>query len=189
VGSTSALTALGAGGSLLAFALSARWLTRGWHACRVAALGVVLGLPAFALVIFAAPLQSASLFRAGVVLIGFGSGLFAVGMLVTAMSFDNRHLSGLVLGTWGAVQATATGAAMALGGAVRDSVSGLAQSGALGTVLNSPVTGYSVVYHIEIYLLFVVLIALGPLLRRSRQQPLPAAPSTPPRFGLAEMPG
>jgi BCD family chlorophyll transporter-like MFS transporter len=72
---------------------------------------------------------------------------------------------------------------------VRDSVSGLAQSGALGTVLNSPVTGYSVVYHIEIYLLFVVLIALGPLLRRSRQQPLPAAPSTPPRFGLAEMPG
>ena len=186
VGSTSALTALGAGGSLLAFALSARWLTRGWHACRVAALGVVLGLPAFALVIFAAPLQSASLFRAGVVLIGFGSGLFAVGMLVTAMSFDNRHLSGLVLGTWGAVQATATGAAMALGGAVRDSVSGLAQSGALGTVLNSPVTGYSVVYHIEIYLLFVVLIALGPLLRRSRQQPLPAAPPPPPRFRQAE---
>ena len=188
VGSTSALTALGAGGSLLAFGLSARWLTHGWHACRVAALGVVLGLPAFALVIFAAPLQSATLFRAGVVLIGFGSGLFAVGMLVTAMSFDNRHLSGLVLGTWGAVQATATGAAMALGGALRDLVASLAQSGALGDVLNSPVTGYSVVYHVEIYLLFVVLIALGPLLRRARIEPA-AAPATPTRFGLAEMPG
>ncbi len=188
VGGTSALTALGAAGSLLAFALSARWLTRGWHACRVASLGVVLGLPAFALVIFAAPLQSPTLFRAGVVLIGFGSGLFAVGMLVTAMSFENRHLSGLVLGTWGAVQASATGAAMALGGAVRDFVSALAQSGALGEVLNSPVTGYSVVYHLEIYLLFVVLIALGPLLRRSRMQP-PTAPATPTRFGLAQMPG
>ncbi len=188
VGSTSALTALGAAGSLLAFGLSARWLTHGWHACRVAALGVVLGLPAFALVIFAAPLQSATLFRAGVVLIGFGSGLFAVGMLVTAMSFDNRQLSGLVLGTWGAVQATATGAAMALGGALRDAVAGLARSGALGEVLNSPVTGYSVVYHVEIYLLFVVLIALGPLLRRSRTAP-PPAPATPTRFGLAEMPG
>ena len=185
VGSTSALTALGAAGSLLAFALSARWLTHGWHACRVASLGVVLGLPAFAFVIFAAPLQSATLFRAGVLLIGFGSGLFAVGMLVTAMSFDNRRLSGLVLGTWGAVQATATGAAMALGGALRDLVSGLAQSGALGEVLNSPVTGYSVVYHLEIYLLFVVLIALGPLLRRARTPTL----ATTPRFGLAEMPG
>ena len=188
VGSTSALTALGAAGSLLAFAVSARWLTRGWHACRVASLGVVLGLPAFAFVIFAAPLQSPALFRAGVLLIGFGSGLFAVGMLVTAMSFDNRRLSGLVLGTWGAVQATATGAAMALGGALRDGVSGLAQSGALGEVLNSPVTGYSVVYHLEIYLLFVVLIALGPLLRGSRTQPT-ASPATPTPFGLAEMPG
>jgi MFS transporter, BCD family, chlorophyll transporter len=189
VGSTSALTALGAGGSLLAFALSARWLTRGWHACQVAALGVVLGLPAFAFVIFSAPLQSAALFRTGVLLIGFGSGLFAVGMLVTAMSFDNRRLSGLVLGTWGAVQATATGAAMAFGGALRDLVSGLAESGVLGPVLNSPVTGYSVVYHVEIYLLFVVLIALGPLLRRRRVATPTASPATAPRFGLAEMPG
>jgi BCD family chlorophyll transporter-like MFS transporter len=147
----------------------------------------VLGLPAFAFVIFAAPLQSALLFRCGVLLIGFGSGLFAVGMLVTAMSFDNRHLSGLVLGTWGAVQATATGAAMALGGALRDLVGSLAQSGTLGEVLNSPVTGYSVVYHVEIYLLFVVLIALGPLLRRQRGTD--AAPLSSPRFGLAEMPG
>lgn len=188
VGSTSALTALGAAGSLLAFALSARWLTRGWHACRVASIGVVLGLPAFAFVIFSAPLQSATLFRSGVLLIGFGSGLFAVGMLVTAMSFDNRRLSGLVLGTWGAVQATATGAAMAIGGALRDLVAGLARNGSLGEVLNSPVTGYSVVYHLEIYLLFVVLIALGPLLRRTRHEPA-TAPATPNRFGLAEMPG
>ena len=74
---------------------------------------------------------------------------------------------------------------MALGGARRDLVSGLAQSGALGEVLNSPVTGYSVVYHLEIYLLFVVLIALGPLLRRARTP----TPATTPRFGLAEMPG
>ena len=187
VGSTSALTALGAAGSLLAFALSARWLTRGWDACRVAALGVLMGLPAFVLVIFAAPLQSAAMFRAGVLLIGFGSGLFGVGMLVTAMSFENRHLSGLVLGTWGAVQATATGAAMALGGALRDSVGHLALSGALGPVLNSPVTGYSVVYHLELYLLFVVLIALGPLLRRSRPSAARPPPLSP-RFGLAEMP-
>ena len=74
-----------------------------------------MGLPAFALVIFAAPTESIAMFRTGVVLIGFGSGLFSVGMLVTAMSFQNSRMSGLILGTWGAVQATATGAAMALG--------------------------------------------------------------------------
>jgi BCD family chlorophyll transporter-like MFS transporter len=184
VGDTSSLTALGAVGSLIAFGLSARWLSQGWHACRLASLGIVIGLPAFALVIFAAPTESIAMFRTGVVLIGFGSGLFSVGMLVTAMSFQNTRMSGLILGTWGAVQATATGAAMAMGGALRDVISELALSGQLGEALNSPVTGYSFVYHLEIYLLFVVLIALGPLLKRSRTE------STQPvlKFGLAELP-
>jgi BCD family chlorophyll transporter-like MFS transporter len=50
--------------------------------------------------------------------------------------------------------------------------------------LQSPVTGYSFVFHVEIYLLFVVLIALGPLVRRRRGL-MPSAS----RFGLAEMPG
>jgi BCD family chlorophyll transporter-like MFS transporter len=184
VGNTSSLTALGAVGSLLAFGLSARWLSNGWHACRLASLGILIGLPAFALVIFAAPTESIAMFRTGVVLIGFGSGLFSVGMLVTAMSFQNVRMSGLILGTWGAVQATATGAAMAMGGALRDVISELALSGQLGEALNSPVTGYSFVYHLEIYLLFVVLIALGPLLKRSRTE------NTQPvlKFGLAELP-
>ena len=184
VGNTSSLTALGAVGSLIAFGLSARWLSNGWHACRLASLGILIGLPAFALVIFAAPTESIAMFRTGVVLIGFGSGLFSVGMLVTAMSFQNVRMSGLILGTWGAVQATATGAAMAMGGALRDVISELALSGQLGDALNSPVTGYSFVYHLEIYLLFVVLIALGPLLKRSRTE------NTQPvlKFGLAELP-
>ena len=124
------------------------------------------------------------MFRTGVVLIGFGSGLFSVGMLVTAMSFQNARMSGLILGTWGAVQATATGAAMAMGGALRDVVSEMALSGRLGEALNSPITGYSFVYHLEIYLLFVVLIALGPLLKSSRRE----ARTPILKFGLAELP-
>jgi BCD family chlorophyll transporter-like MFS transporter len=184
VGNTSSLTAMGAIGSLVAFGLSAKWLASGWHACRLASFGILMGLPAFALVIFAAPTESVTLFRTGVVLIGFGSGLFSVGMLVTAMSFQNTRMSGLILGTWGAVQATATGAAMAMGGALRDVVSEMALSGRLGEALNSPITGYSFVYHLEIYLLFVVLIALGPLLKSSRRE----APAPILKFGLAEMP-
>ena len=72
VSATSALTGLLAGGALLAFALSARLLGRGGDPIRVAATGALLGLPAFSAVIFAAPLDSASMFCAGVALIGFG---------------------------------------------------------------------------------------------------------------------
>ena len=185
VSMTSALTALSAGGSLLAFFLASQWLVRGVDACRVASAGVVLGLPAFAFVIFSAPLDSPNLFRVGTFLIGFSSGLFSVGMLVTAMSFNNDKFAGMVLGAWGAVQAMASGVAMAAGGFLRDTIASLATSGALGTSLDSPATAYSFVYHIEIYMLFVVLIALGPLVRSSRHEVAKPQRSS---FGLAEFP-
>jgi BCD family chlorophyll transporter-like MFS transporter len=64
-------------------------------------------------------------------------------------------------------------------------------SGALGEVLVTPITAYSFVYHFEMYLLFVVLVALGPMLRASRlaaraQAQNPGQPVTP--FGLAQLP-
>lgn len=186
VGLTSSLTAMSAGGALLAFALSSRILAGGVDTIRLAARGALLGLPAFACVIFSAPLQAPWLFQLGAALIGFSGGLFSVGMLLTAMDLPERGLTGLVLGAWGAVQATAAGVSMALGGVLRDVVGGLATGGLLGSALNSPVTGYSFVFHLEIYLLFVVLIALGPLVRR-RQGHAPSRPAQP--LGLAELPG
>lgn len=186
VGLTSSLTAMSAGGALLAFALSSRILAGGVDTIRLAARGALLGLPAFACVIFSAPLQAPWLFQLGAALIGFSGGLFSVGMLLTAMDLPERGLTGLVLGAWGAVQATAAGVSMALGGVLRDVVGGLATGGWLGSALNSPVTGYSFVFHLEIYLLFVVLIALGPLVRR-RQAHAPSRPAQP--LGLAELPG
>ena len=191
VGMTSALTALSSGGALLAFLLSARWLSGGLHACRLASLGVLLGLPAFAMVIFSGPLEAPWLFRCGVAGVGFSGGLFSVGMLVNAMGMgqEGANQAGLVLGTWGAVQATSAGAAMALGGAVRDGVSALAMSGAMGEALVTPITAYSFVYHLEIYLLFVVLVALGPMLRSSRHQPAADNTPSPTPFGLAQLPG
>jgi BCD family chlorophyll transporter-like MFS transporter len=182
---TSALTAMSAGGALLAFVLSARFTARGLDTIRLAALGALLGLPAFACVIFAAPLQSALLFQIGAALIGFAGGLFSVSMLLTAMELPERELTGLVLGAWGAVQATANGVSMAIGGVLRDVVSSLATSGWLGESLNSPATGYSFVFHLEIYLLFVVLIALGPLVRRDPSSTV----RHPHPIGLAELPG
>ena len=185
VGATSALTALMAGGALLAFGVSARRLSRGADPFRVAAVGALLGLPAFSAVIFSAPLEAPWLFRAGVALIGFGGGLFAVGTLSAAMSLERPEHVGLALGAWGAVQATAGGLAVAAGGAIRDGVSSVATQGLLGEPLRQAVTGYSFVYHLEMVLLFATLVALGPLVR-SITRPSPRAT---PQFGLAEFPG
>ena len=188
VGATSALTAMLAGGSLVAFALAARWLARGSDPHRVAAIGALLGLPAFAAVVFAAPLDAPWLFRCGTALIGFGGGLFAVGTLTAAMSLERPEHVGLALGAWGAVQASAGGFAIAAGGAIRDGISHLALQGSLGSALVSPVTGYSFVYHLEIYLLFAALIAIGPLVRPLGRRPA-ATPTSHPKFGLADFPG
>ena len=184
VGATTMLTALLAGGSLAGFALAANLLSQGHDPYRLAANGALVGIAAFSAVIFAAPLESNLLFRAGTVLIGFGGGLFSVGTLIAAMALADRLPAGIVIGAWGAVQATAAGVAIAVGGAVRDGVSHLAAQGHLGPALNLPTTGYSVVYHIEIALLFATLIAIGPLIRVaniSRRQ-------SQSKFGLAELP-
>ena len=61
------------------------------------------------------------------------------------MSLAERADSGIAIGAWGAVQATAAGVAIALGGAIRDIVSTLAANGALGAAISSPESGYTVV--------------------------------------------
>jgi BCD family chlorophyll transporter-like MFS transporter len=132
--------------------------------------------------VFSAPLHSVPLFCVGVTMIGFGGGLFAVSTLTTAMTLGEDGQSGLALGAWGAVQATAAGLGILVSGIIRDGVGALALAGALGPGLVDPATGYSIVWHLEIALLFLCLIALGPLARRASE--------TTPRatFGLTEFP-
>jgi BCD family chlorophyll transporter-like MFS transporter len=182
VGATTALTALASAGTLAGLALAARALGQGRDPARLAGLGALAGIMAFALVVFSAPLHSVPLFCAGVAMIGFGGGLFAVSTLTTAMTLGEDGQSGLALGAWGAVQATAAGLGILVSGIIRDGVGALALAGALGPGLVDPATGYSIVWHLEIGLLFLCLIALGPLARRASE--------TTPRatFGLTEFP-
>jgi BCD family chlorophyll transporter-like MFS transporter len=189
VGATTQLTALMAGGALVAFALAARRLARGGDPHRVAAAGLLCGVIGFSALIFSEPAGAATLFRVGAAVIGFGGGLFSVGTLSAAMALSSDGMHGLVLGAWGAVQATCAGVAVALGGALRDLVSAAATAGWFGEALRSPVTGYSVVYHLELGLLFATLIALGPLVRRRSAAVSPPSSAATARFGLAELPG
>lgn len=194
VSATTMLTAMMAAGALCAFILSARWLGRGADPYRISAYGVVVGLLAFSCIIFSEPLGEPNLFRLGATLIGFGSGLFSVGTLTAAMEIAatdaDGHFgtSGLILGAWGAVNATAVGVSMAMGGAIRDLVSTLAVHGDIGSALANPATGYSFVYHLELYLLLATLVAIGPLVRISTRAPTDS-PKPVSKFGLAEFPG
>jgi MFS transporter, BCD family, chlorophyll transporter len=167
VSATTMLTAMWACGALVGFAVAARWLARGDDPFRMCARGLLAGVAAFCAVIFAAPVGSATLFYIGAGLIGFGSGLFGVSTLTAAMTMPTigRAGRGLALGAWGAAQATGAGLSIFIGGTLRDLVNHAAGNGILGEALATPATGYSVVYHTEIALLFITMIVLGPLVR------------------------
>jgi MFS transporter, BCD family, chlorophyll transporter len=195
VGATTQLTAIMAVGALLAFGWAARLLGKGLNPHRVSAIGLLFGIVGFSAVIFAEPMASPLLYRLGAAVIGLGGGLFSVGTLYVAMSLDRGDAApvsglpsnGLVIGAWGAVQATSAGLAVALGGVLRDTVSVAATQGLLGDALNRVGTGYIAVYHLELALLFVTLIALGPLVSRAAMPPAPAPSKRP--FGMVEFPG
>ncbi len=184
VGQTTALTALWAFGTLGGFTLAARRLTQDAEPHRLAGYGAVAGAAAFATVIFAGAIQSAPLFCLGVAGIGFGGGLFSVGTMTAAMALAQEGRSGLALGAWGAVHATATGVAIVTAGLLRDFLAALTASGALGAAFTGLYPAYSFVYHIEIALLFAMLVAIGPLARHAPADDRRATA----RFGLADFP-
>ncbi|WP_376097117.1 BCD family MFS transporter [Roseomonas sp. CCTCC AB2023176] len=167
VSSTTLLTALVAASGIAGFVLAARLMGRGVDTTRVAAGGLLAGIAAFTAVTLAAPAASAAVFALGVALIGFGAGLFAHATLTGCMQVAPPGQIGLALGAWGAVQATAAGCAIGLGGAIRDMLMHPALDGSLGEALTGPAVPYGAVYLLEIALLFVTLAALGPLAQRA----------------------
>jgi len=176
-----------AAGSLVGFALAARWLSQGYQACRLAAFGALVGVGAFAGVVLSGPFNSPLMFELAAGGVGLGSGFFAVGTLMAAMSTagdGDDPQAGLALGAWGAVQACGIGIAMAVGGGVRDVVQALARAGAFGSGYDGTSIGYVAVYNIEILLLFATLVVIGPLaahLRVDERKPIQ-------RFGITESP-
>ncbi len=157
VGATTALTATLALGGLSGFALASYVLNRGMEPFRMASIGAMVGVPAFVAVICSSSLGSPLLFCSGVLMIGFGGGLFGHGTLTATMNLAPKEQSGLALGAWGAVQASAAGVAIALGGVIRD----------VAASKTASATAYDVVYSIEIGLLIATMWAMAPLIRRA----------------------
>jgi BCD family chlorophyll transporter-like MFS transporter len=132
-------------------------------------LGALLGVPAFAAVLAAALTLSLPLFVAGVLLIGFGGGLFGHGTLTLTMNRAPRECAGLALGAWGAVQATAAGVAVAAGGLLRDAAQALGPGWIGPTPWPGAATGYAFVYAIEIVLLIATVWVMRSLVGTGTQ--------------------
>jgi BCD family chlorophyll transporter-like MFS transporter len=124
----------------------------------VAVAGAAVGVPAFLLVLASALALSVPVLIAATLLAGFGAGLFGHGTLTAMMRSAPRDQIGLSLGAWGAVQTTAAGVAIAVGGVIRDAMLLVPGAGGAGP--------YVPVFLLEAALLALALIAAWPLLRR-----------------------
>ena len=155
VAQTTYLTAVLAMGGLIGFGWASKILSRGGDPFKMASLGAMVGIPAFIAVIVSAPQASSLLFALGVLFIGFGAGLFGHGTLTATMNSAPPGQAGLALGAWGAVQASTAGAAMALGGIIRD----------LSAQFTDSATAYSIVYSLEAVLLLMTVIIMNPLVK------------------------
>jgi BCD family chlorophyll transporter-like MFS transporter len=160
VAQTTRLTVVLALGSLLGFGLASRWLGRGGWPMTVAAVGAGIGVPAFCMVLVSAVIGSVPLLVAAVLCAGFGAGLFGHGTLTATMRTAPRDQIGLSLGAWGAVQTTAAGVAIAIGGVIRDAVLLLPDESTTG------VGPYVPVFALEAGLLALALVVAWPLWRR-----------------------
>ncbi|MFO6447775.1 BCD family MFS transporter [Erythrobacter sp. NE805] len=187
VGGTTGLTGAWALGSLTGFTLAGAALARGWDPLRLAGTGMVIGINAFLLVLFAGPFSEPVMLYAGALGIGVGLGLFSVGTLMEAMNLAAADGAGLALGAWGSVQATCAGLGIAVGGLLRDGVAALLRSDAPAASMAMRATGYGTVYILEIALLLAGLVAIGPLVSYQRRDPdAPEQQGQP--FGLMEFP-
>jgi BCD family chlorophyll transporter-like MFS transporter len=134
----------------------------------MASIGALVGIPAFILIVLSAPFALKILFILGTFLIGFGGGLFSHGTLTATMQLAPANQRGLALGAWGAVQATAAGLAIGLGGVMRDIVVAIGAANWLPEGVITPTTGYSFVYFLEIGLLIATIFAMTTLLPKKK---------------------
>ncbi len=182
VAATTSLTGIMAFGAIVSFAIAQKKASEGADPIRLCAAGALAGVMGFVLIILSSPMLSPPLLMVGALCIGFGNGLFSVGTLLRVMSLPHQGEHGLALGVWGAVQATSAGVAMAAAGAMRDWVSAATENSQVRLSDPVPGLGYVSTYAIAVVGLFVLLVVLGPLAAKRRDEVVPMP------FGIAEFP-
>ena len=188
VSETTNLTGVWALGALLGLALAANNSKKTVSSVSNAMTALLIGIVGFSAIIFSSPMQFPFLYFLGTLFIGFGTGLFSVSLLIIAMALSSKTNlgSGFILGSWGAAQAIGAGLGIAVGGILRDVVNKIALSGYLGSTFENNSIGYIFVYHLEILLIFITLIALGMLSQEINKRKIKDHAQK--SFGLSEIP-
>lgn len=117
-----------------------------------ARIGALVAIIAFALIALSGYLTSLPIFWAGVVTLGFATGLSTVSNLSLMLDMTVKGSVGLFMGVWGMATAISRLVGNLMSGIVRDTVSGISLL---------PVNGYLVVFIVEIFLLLVSLYLLA----------------------------
>ncbi len=188
VSETTNLTGVWALGALLGLALAANNSKKTVSSVSNAMTALLIGIVGFSAIIFSSPMQFPFLYFLGTLLIGFGTGLFSVSLLIIAMALSSKTNlgSGFILGSWGAAQAIGAGLGIAVGGILRDVVNKIALSGYLGSTFENNSIGYIFVYHLEILFIFITLIVLGMLSQEINKRKIKDHDQK--SFGLTEIP-
>ncbi|MEM9330727.1 MAG: PucC family protein [Pseudomonadota bacterium] len=144
-------------GTLLGFGMASYWLGKQGNPIDVVSLGTVLGVAAFVLLVLSSFTISVPALVGATLMAGFAAGLFSHGTLTMTMRSAPKEQIGLSLGTWGAVQTTSAGIAIAIGGVIRD----VLHTGNIdGTASATP---YVAVFSFEAALLLLAIIVTLPL--------------------------
>jgi BCD family chlorophyll transporter-like MFS transporter len=121
------------------------------HKRTVAQFGNTGALLGFIVIVFSGILLNPNVFYAGVVLLGFGTGLATVSNLSLMFDLTVPGMVGLYIGAWGFSNALSRLTGSVLGGAVRDVVT---------QVTRDALSGYLVVFGIEAMMLVVATVML-----------------------------
>ncbi len=149
------------GTCVLVTLLAAGFLERRLSKRLVAQAGAVTAILGFLLIAGSGPWGLKSVFYAGVVVLGLGTGLATVSNLALMLDMTTARV-GLFIGAWGVADALARLLGTVLSGAVRDVVSHLARNA---------VSGYVTVFAIQAGLLLVSLVMLARIdVERFRRQ-------------------
>ncbi len=147
---TTRITSIWGGMVLLAF-FAAGLLEGRLQKKTVARIGGWSAVFGFVFIAISGPIQNSGLFYAGILLLGFGTGLATVSNLGIMLDMTLVGSVGTFIGLWGMASAFSRLTGSLLGGALRD---------LLTRVSHDPLTGYIVVFIIEAGFLLVSLVML-----------------------------
>ena len=149
---TTQLTALWGSTTLIALLVYGVGLSRWISKKQGATLGGIIAMSGLLLIAASGLWQMATLFRPGIAILGFGTGIATATNLGLMLDMTTTEQAGLYIGAWGVADAIARGIGMLLGGIVRDMITWTTGDAGLG---------YITVFFIEAIFLLLSLALLA----------------------------